>query len=754
MGLSAFGGGLAQATKIGLLDRLRVLLTGNAPSAQKYDQTARAWTTPYQNQPHWTPVDYAALAREGYQTNVYVYRAVKIIAQSIGSLRWIAVRRKAGGEVEEIPNHPVLDLLRRPNPRQGQSRFFEAVEAHLILQGNAYVQASGPTSGENRGKPSELYTMRPDRVKVIVGDQINPVKGYQYIAYTEPIVLPAEQVMHLRNFHPLSDFYGMAALEPGARSVDTNNEGRTWNMKLLENSARPPGMFASEQPLNDIQYQRVRQQIEERYAGAANAGTPMISDGSPVKWVPFGYTPAEMDWLNGLKMTAEEIGLAVGCPPELLGASIKRFATYAEARKSLYHETILPEADYLRDELNTWLMPKFGDVELDYDRDGIEAIREDRAQVWSMAGEAWKDGRLTKNEARVAMGYDEEPDADYFVLPMTLTREDDPAAAADIPTEDGGGDPSGNAPVDDGADNADPQQQKPPAKGWEFKVFRLNSPKKRARHFKSLERRRQAWRKSIRTAARKRLNAQRQAIVSAVRDARDPSLVTHAAEAAISGQRVLWEKFYRSVYMTVGADFRDAVYRGLKADLASDWTLTGPKESKAKAAIVRFLKSDEDATAMWNDQIASWLDANAGQKITGILNTDLERVRNQLAEGTKAGEGADELAARIDEYLDPIYANRAETVARTEVVPASNLGSQIAALSTDLPLVKSWLATSDDRTRDDHLSADGQTVDISAPYEVGGSRLMFAGDSSLGADASETINCRCSETYDLKPEAA
>jgi len=33
----------------------------------------------------WTPRDYAALAREGYARNAIVYRAVRLIAESIGA---------------------------------------------------------------------------------------------------------------------------------------------------------------------------------------------------------------------------------------------------------------------------------------------------------------------------------------------------------------------------------------------------------------------------------------------------------------------------------------------------------------------------------------------------------------------------------------------------------------------------------------------------------------------------------------------
>src|SRR5579884_2069011 len=108
----------------------------------------------------WTPRDYAALAREGYGKNAIVYRAVRLIAESIGALSFILYEG-----ARERTSHPLLDLLRRPNPRQDGPTFLDAVASHLLLAGNAYVEAVSLDSGEVR----ELHALRPDRMKVVPG---------------------------------------------------------------------------------------------------------------------------------------------------------------------------------------------------------------------------------------------------------------------------------------------------------------------------------------------------------------------------------------------------------------------------------------------------------------------------------------------------------------------------------------------------------------------------------------------------------
>jgi phage portal protein BeeE len=123
-----------------------------------------------------------------------------------------------------------------------------------------------------------------------------------------------------------------------------------------------------------------------------------------------------MAWLEGLKFSGREIAIAFGVPPELIGDnSNKTYSNYGEARMAFYLETVLPLMDFLRDELNNWLTPLYGDsYYLDYDRDEIEAIQEDRKEVWSRANKSFASGLLTKNEAREMIGYESVEGGDEF----------------------------------------------------------------------------------------------------------------------------------------------------------------------------------------------------------------------------------------------------------------------------------------------------------------------------------------------------
>ena len=120
-----------------------------------------------------------------------------------------------------------------------------------------------------------------------------------------------------------------------------------------------------------------------------------------------------------------------------------------------------------------------------------------------------------------------------------------------------------------------------------------------------------------------------------------------------------------------------------------------------------------------------------------------KRVTSGIIRGLSPGKIANELMAGITTM------NRESAVraARTGITTAENAGrldSWIAAEKMGIQIKRRWMCTKDGRTRTSHGKADGQTVTgTKEPFEVGGYKMMFPGDKSLGAPGSEIYNCRC-----------
>ena len=117
-------------------------------------------------------------------------------------------------------------------------------------------------------------------------------------------------------------------------------------------------------------------------------------------------------------------------------------------------------------------------------------------------------------------------------------------------------------------------------------------------------------------------------------------------------------------------------------------------------------------------------------------------VTSAILQGKSIPHIADDLQERI-ETMSRVSAVRA---ARTGFTEAQNAGRQAAAEAAAKIGVKSrkrWACLKDHRTRHAHQKADGQIVDVDKPFDVGGEKLMFPGDKSLGASGWNLYNCRC-----------
>lgn len=383
-----------------MLDTLKRLLR---PAEQKASRAARLIALESGGRARWTPRDYAALVREGYTRNAIVHRAVRLTAEAVGSLSFVLYDRAS-----ELTAHPLLDILARPNPRQDGPAFLEAIAAHLMLSGNAYVEA---VSIGGEGSPRELYALRPDRVKVVPGPEGWPAAfdytvGGNTVRFVQDGAVPP--ILHLTLFNPLDDYYGFSPLEAALTAVDTHNAATAWNKALLDNAARPSGALlyagAEGAVLNDTQYARLKKELIDEYQGATNAGRPMLLEGG-LDWKAMSLTPKDMDFMEAKNAAAREIALAFGVPPMLLAIpGDNTYANYTEANRVFWRGSVLPLASRIGAALAQWLSPGFGAgaLTLAVDTDRIEALGADRAALWERVTKA---PFLTVNEKRAATGY-------------------------------------------------------------------------------------------------------------------------------------------------------------------------------------------------------------------------------------------------------------------------------------------------------------------------------------------------------------
>jgi HK97 family phage portal protein len=187
-------------------------------------------------------------------------------------------------------------------------------------------------------------------------------------------------------------------------AVAIHNAAAKWNKALLDNAARPSGALMFDgggEMLSSDQFDRIKKELTDGFAGASNAGRPMLLEGG-LKWQALSMSPADMDFVGLKAAAAREIALAFGVPPMLLGLpGDSTFANYREANKALWRLAILPLAGKMLDALSQGLRPWFAGLNLSVNLDQVGALSEDRERLWAQISAA---DFLTPDEKRAALG--------------------------------------------------------------------------------------------------------------------------------------------------------------------------------------------------------------------------------------------------------------------------------------------------------------------------------------------------------------
>jgi HK97 family phage portal protein len=385
----------------------------------------------------WKRQERKSYITEGYQLNAIVYRAVSEITKAVADLS-VELHQGEGAKETILQKHPVLELLKRPNPMQGYDGFIKECFTNFLLFGEM------PIYGSSETRPGELWPISPLEIEVRKGPgripsaYIHKVDGFET---TMPVdrLTGQSQLFFLKMYNPATIWRGQSPLEAAALAADTHNAGVKWNYKLLKNSARPSGIveFQSDN-VGPETLARLREHFRDNIQGENNSGSiPMLFGGA--KWTPTDNNPRDMDFLNTQKEMAKLIASAYGVPLPLIDNDAATFNNMEQAKERFYTDTVIPLFMEFLSQFDAWLLPAYGDnLSLKIDMDAIPALEAARARLFDRTIKAAQAGIITVDEARTAIGYDPmggaaamlDPLAGIINAPVTDQRAQDLAALA------------------------------------------------------------------------------------------------------------------------------------------------------------------------------------------------------------------------------------------------------------------------------------------------------------------------------------
>jgi HK97 family phage portal protein len=306
-----------------------------------------------------------------------------------------------GDRPMRIRSHPVLDLLaRRPNAWQTSFEFRETLMFHLVLCGNAFVWL-------NRvgGRVVEAIPIEPGRVLV---DRKPDMSITYQVTFPDgrASIMPAADIWHLRG-PSWNTWMGLEAVKFARDAIGLSIALETSHSRLHKHGVQSSGAYIVDGVLDETGYKRLRAYIAQHFAGADNAGRPMILDRA-AKYVQTAMSGVDAQHIETRKHQIEEICRHFRVIPMMAGYSDKA-STYASAEQMFIAHvvhTITPWGTRFEQSAEAALLNDDFDIRLDL-KGLMRGAAKDRAEYYAKAlGAGGVRGWMTQNEVREDDGLD------------------------------------------------------------------------------------------------------------------------------------------------------------------------------------------------------------------------------------------------------------------------------------------------------------------------------------------------------------
>lgn len=153
--------------------------------------------------------------------------------------------------------------------------------------------------------------------------------------------------------------------------------------------------------------------------------------------------------------------------------------------------------------------------------------------------------------------------------------------------------------------------------------------------------------------------------------------------------------------------------------------------------------------SFWAERFAFLGMSVGAQRVTLVSGTAKKTLKRILTGFMADSEfmmlGAAEQARILRNTFNQYSINQATRLVRTEATAAANFATMQSAQSIfpGAQMMKEWIASFDDRTRDAHAEAGAsEPIPYNDQFLVGGEFMQYPGDPA--GSAANVINCRCS----------
>ena len=314
----------------------------------------------------------------------------------------------------------VLNLLRCPNNFQSQYEFWYQWCLWQDLSGETFTLWWRAKQDDSLQTPIEMYNLDSTLISARLTEARYPSYQLSTSSYgfnhNEP--LSAHQVMHIKE----AAWQGSAGFNKGILATELvalDQDIDLYANFIMQNGAKPSGMFVTEQVIPDAKYKEIAARLKEAWSSMTGSrstdqskpGQGMLLD-QGMKYQPLDVLTLQDTQTQALKeQTMKRICGLFGVPPSMLGIADQKYNNTQTMMDEFYKATMYPMIINIEQKLNSHLFKGFPNLVVRFDtKDFLKGAALDQINFVAQGVSA---GIMTQNEGREYMnmpkldGYDD-----------------------------------------------------------------------------------------------------------------------------------------------------------------------------------------------------------------------------------------------------------------------------------------------------------------------------------------------------------
>lgn len=240
-----------------------------------------------------------------------VYACTRVCAETLSSLPISIIREKKSGTRELAKDHPAYELFQQPNTYQTNMEFFEMMQGHLELRGNAIaIKVTG-----NGRAIDELIPVHPDRVRVYLLP--NRRLRYEVTSYSTGGIerYSQDEILHLRAW-TMDGVMGISTVSAMAETIGVGMAQQEHRGRFFRNNA-VVGLAVEGPKMTPEAAELMRDSLAEGFTGENAFKAMIVPAGRTVKTL--GLTNRDSQLIEASAATKLDICAGWRVPPHKIG---------------------------------------------------------------------------------------------------------------------------------------------------------------------------------------------------------------------------------------------------------------------------------------------------------------------------------------------------------------------------------------------------------------------------------------------------